>query len=119
MEKEHALVPEYVPDGRAGLIVSRSVGQFVIAAETFSAGHGPDATLNINHLAYHIVPDPVDRIDIFLVTGQRCHIGHPGIEIRGADGMSFGHVLLGYRLVILPVLAVLPLIPALGIIGSF
>ena len=41
-----------------------------------------------------VVPDAVDGIDVGLFAGERGDIGHAGIHITGAHGVSYGLVLL-------------------------
>ena len=104
MQQEQAVVDIDIADGSTRLTVGRHVGQFVVLAESLTAGRSPYASRDIEFLADDVFPDAVNGLYVRLVTCQCCHIGHTGIHVGSPHGMSHRLVLLHDRLVALRVL---------------
>ena len=64
MEEEEAVVEVDLCDGGARLAVGTHVGQFVVGSEGFAAGCCAHTACDVVFLAYDVVPDAVDGIDI-------------------------------------------------------
>ncbi len=97
MELEHALVPEDISDGGAGLIIGRGVGQFIVRAKGFAVVAGANAAGEIELLADDIVPNAPNGIDIGLIPRQRRHISHAGVHVDRPYRMTQRFILLNHR----------------------
>src|SRR6185437_12440134 len=86
-------------------------------AKPFPIGYRADPTLDIDLFADHIVPDAIDRVDINRVPSEGRDVCDSRIEIHGPYRMPLGLLLIDYRLVILPIHAVLPFVGAVLIIS--
>ena len=103
MKQEQAVVDIHITDSRASLAISRHIGQFIVFAESLSVAGRPDAAGNIIFLAYNIIPDTVDGMNISRIPGQCGNVCHTGIHISGTHGMSHRLILFRYRLMRLAV----------------
>ena len=97
MEEEHPVVDIDIADGGAGLAICRGVRQLVILPESLTSVGGADASGDVIFLGDDVVPDPVNRLDIFLIPGQGGHIRYSGIHVGRPHGVAHGLILLSYR----------------------
>ena len=124
VQEEHPVIDIHVADGGAGLAVGAHVRKLVVLPEGFAAVRSPDAAGDVELLGHDVVPDPVDGVDIALVAGEGGHVGHAGIHVGGADGVSHGLALLQDRemrlVVLIPVLGLTALVQEeLGLVQVF
>lgn len=108
MQQEHALVPEGIGDGGAGLQIGRRVRQLVVVAERFAsvAASMPPVRCIFRD---DIFPKRVDGAHQRAVAGQCGDIRHAGVEITGVDSVTDSFGLLDDRDVVLAVGAKDPL----------
>ena len=109
------MVPVVVADGGAGLVVGAHVGQLVVEPEGLARAGGADAAREVELLAHDVVPDPVERVDVGLVAGERGHVGHARVHVGRAHRVADRLVLLDHllvRLVVLPARALRAVRPA-------
>ncbi len=110
VEQEHAVVPVDVSDRGAGLAVGAHVGQGVTRPEALVAPGSADPAGQVELAPGHVLPQPVDRLDVGSISGQGGHVGHAGVHVRRPHGVSDGFGLLGHGGVVLVVLP--PQLPA-------
>jgi len=101
MEKEETVVDINIADSCAGFAVGTHVRQLVVFAESLAVVGGSDTSGDVELLAYDVVPDAVDGMDIGSIAGEGCYICHAGIHIGGTYGMTYCFVLLQYWFVTL------------------
>jgi len=100
------VVPEDAADGRAGLVVGRQVGQFVVIAEGFAPVAGAQPAGQRHLLVDDILPQGLDRGEVLLIAGQGGDIGHGGVHVHRPHGVADRLPLLDNRQMILHVAGV-------------
>ena len=113
MQQKKAVVPHCIGNGSTGFAIRRLVRQFVIIAKGFAFASGTDTTGKIQLFRHNVFPYPVNRFDIIGITGQRCDVSYPTIQIAGPDSMPHRLALLNNRLVVLAVGTIK--LPAVGV----
>ena len=103
VQQEHALVPEGIGDGGAGLQIGRRVRQLVVVAERFALVARTDAAREVHFFRDDIIPKRVDGAHQRAVAGQCGDIRHAGVEIARADRVTDSFGLLDDRDVVLAV----------------
>jgi hypothetical protein len=106
VEQEHALVPEGVGYGGAGLEIGALVGQLVVFAEGLARVARADAAVEVHLLGHHVLPQAVDGCDVRAVAGERGDVGHARVEVSGAHRMAHGLALFEHGKMVLVVGAV-------------
>ena len=101
MEEEETVVDINITDGSTSLAVSTHVWQIIVRSESLTIVSGSDTASDIEFLAYDVVPDAVDGVDISGIASEGGYICHAGIHIGGTYGMSHSLILLQYRFVAL------------------
>ncbi len=99
MKQEQAVVDIYIADCCASFAVGRHVGELIVLAECLAVAGGTDTAGDVVLLAYDVVPDLVDCVDVGRVAGKRSHIGHSGIHVGGTNCVTYSLILLHNRLV--------------------
>ena len=105
MQKEHALVPERIADTRARFKIGCLVWKFVVRAECLSPAPRANGAVEVQLLRHNVLPDGVDRMQIFRLAGKRGDIRHTAVQISGAHGMAHRLALPGHRKVRLEIRA--------------
>ena len=95
------MVHIHVADGSAGLTVGTHIGQVVVGTKSLAIVCGTYASCDVEFLGHDIVPDGIDSIDIGRVARESSHIGHTGIHVGSAHGVTYGLILLHHGLVAL------------------
>ena len=103
MEKEETVVDINIADSCAGFAVGTHVRQLVVLAESLAIVGGSYTSGDVEFLAYDVVPDTVDGVDIGGIAGEGSYICHTSIHIGGTNGMTYSLVLLQNRFVALRV----------------
>ena len=101
MEKEETVVDINIADSCAGFAVGTHIRQLVVLAESLAVVGGSDSSGDVELLAYDVVPDAVDGVDIGSITGEGCYICHTCIHIGGTYGMTYSLVMFQNRFVAL------------------
>ncbi len=99
VEEEETVVDIHVADSSTSLAICRHIGKFVVCAECFTVACGTDTAGDIVFLAYNIIPDAVDGVDIGGVACESGDIRHTGIHISGTHGMTYSLILIDDRFV--------------------
>lgn len=101
MEEEETVVDINIADSCAGFAVGTHVRQLVVLSESLAVVGGSYTSGDVEFLAYDVVPDAVDGVDIGSITGEGCYICHTCIHIGSTYGMTYSLVLLQNRFVAL------------------
>ena len=101
LEEIHAMLPEEMGDGSAGFAVT-GVGEDVGSAEAFVAVFvGSEATGEVHFSADDIAPEVIEGVFVAWGVGVAEDIGHSGVEVTGADGVTDGFELFDDGFVVL------------------
>ena len=92
---EHAVIEQHIGDRRTSLVIRIFVRQAVRRTETLQPTDGSKAAGQSDARANQVLPDRIQRYAVMLRPAQSVHVGHPRIDIGGANGMA-------HRLVLLP-----------------
>ena len=103
VEEEETVVDINIADSCAGFAVGTHVRQLVVFAESLAVVGGSDSSGDVELLAYDVVPDTVDGVDIGSISGEGSYICHTSIHIGSTNGMTYSLVLLQNRFVALRV----------------
>ena len=110
---QHPPGKKYQADRRAGLRVSRIIGQIIGIGKSLSHMCPAHPSGNIHFFVYNIIPERLTGTVQAFIPCKLRHIGHAGIQIHCAHRMSHGLLLLPHRQMRLMILIAQFLLPAL------